>query len=317
MLPRPLLAMRLPTSPRSFLSHRTFASASSASYSSVLSSQTFTPSTKSSSSPTSAPLVILHGLFGSKQNWRSLSKALANRLGTDVIPLDLRNHGESFHADTHDYESMAEDVLAFVQKQGFDKINLMGHSMGGKVAMHFALSQQDVVNKLVVVDMAPTVGRPSSDFEIYLSGMNRVEAARVASKPEADRILAETVDDLPIRQFILTNLRAPPSKSLASSSSSSSSSPSPPYMSFRINLPVLEAALAKLWEFPLTNSGVTWAGDALFIAGSKARYITPQKEPSIRGFFPHADVKYLDAGHWVHSEKPEEFMELVTMFLRK
>ncbi|KAJ3165143.1 hypothetical protein HDU88_004863 [Geranomyces variabilis] len=308
LLPRPPLAGRLPAPARRLLSRRAFASAASApSSSSLLSSQTFLPaSSAETSSQPPAPLVILHGLFGSKQNWRSLSKALANRLGTDVIPLDLRNHGESFHADTHNYEVMAADVLAFVQKQGFDKINLMGHSMGGKVAMHFALSQQDMMNKLVVVDMAPTVGRPSSDFEVYLAGMNRVEEARVATKPEADRILAETVDSLPIRQFILTNLRAP-----------HSNSSSPSHMSFRINLPVLESALANLWNFPLTGTGVTWSGDALFIAGSKARYITPKKEPSIMGFFPRAEIKYLDTGHWVHSEKPEEFLDLVTKFIKR
>ncbi|KAI8819598.1 Alpha/Beta hydrolase protein [Fimicolochytrium jonesii] len=265
----------------------------------TLSFQRFSPPTGTARTSIS-PLVILHGLFGSKQNWRSLSKALASKLGTDVIPVDLRNHGESFHDARHDFETMAEDVREFLETEGLGKVNLVGHSMGGKVAMHYALQDGSRLDKLIVVDMAPAKQRQTKEFGGYVNVMKKVEAAKVTSKDQADKIMEEDVKDLSIRQFLLTNLRR---------------TPGDPHMTFRINLPALEESLESLWRFSLAGSGKTHDGPALFIAGTKARYITEESRPVIKEFFPRAVVVDVDAGHWVHAEKPEEFLRLVTAFL--
>ncbi|TPX56824.1 hypothetical protein PhCBS80983_g04261 [Powellomyces hirtus] len=167
--------------------------------------------------------------------------------------------------------------------------------------MHYALSGHSRLDKLVVVDMSPTNANLSSEFGLYITAMRKVEDAKVTSKDEANKILSETVDSLSVRQFILTNLRKLPGEST---------------MSFRINVPALESSLDSLWTFPHEGSGKTREGPTLFIGGKKARYITASKEPLIRKFFPNATIEYLDAGHWVHSEKPEEFVSLVTSFLK-
>ncbi|KAI9096497.1 Alpha/Beta hydrolase protein [Phlyctochytrium arcticum] len=251
---------------------------------------------------TISPLVILHGLFGSKQNWRSLSKALATRLGTDVYSLDLRNHGDSFHSESHDFPSMTSDVDHFLNDQGLDRVNLVGHSMGGKVSMHYALTHPEKLDHLVVVDMSPAPKDLGSQFGSYITAMQKVADAHVRNKAEAEAILAETISSAPVRQFILTNLK--PSNISGSG------------MRWRVNLSTLQQTLPNLWGFPYADTGKQWTGPALFIGGSKDRYITPEVHPSIYKYFPEAKIEMLEAGHWVHAEKPEEFAALLMNFVK-
>ncbi|KAJ3019290.1 hypothetical protein HKX48_002235 [Thoreauomyces humboldtii] len=244
-----------------------------------------TPIAPTSTLPPPSPIVILHGLFGSKQNWRSLSKLLANRMQTDVYALDLRNHGDSFHSASHSYPLMTEDLERFLDARGMDRVNLVGHSMGGKVVMNFALKEEarERLENLVVVDMSPAAQNLASEFGSYIQAMKRVLDVGVTTKDQADGILAQSIDSLSLRQFILTNLRKVPGDS---------------QMSFRINLPVLEESLNGLWKFPVKEGQAQYDGPTLFIGGKKANYITEKTKPVIRRYFPKAIIEELDAGHW-------------------
>ncbi|KAF8983084.1 hypothetical protein BGZ46_010903, partial [Entomortierella lignicola] len=140
----------------------------------------------------SQPIVILHGLFGSKQNWGSLSKSIASRLNTRVFTVDLRNHGESGHSQEHDYTNMANDVTCFLKEQNLDKPIVIGHSMGGKVAMYLALNHTPV-DRVVVVDMAPVKVKLSSEFAVYVDVMKDIQKAHVKKQSEADSIMKKSV----------------------------------------------------------------------------------------------------------------------------
>ncbi|KWU42475.1 alpha/beta-hydrolase [Rhodotorula sp. JG-1b] len=255
-----------------------------------------------SSSSSQAPVVVLHGLFGSKQNWRSLAKGMAQRLERDIITLDLRNHGQSPHRRECSYEDLAADVKAFIEQQ--EKLSdcvVVGHSMGGKVAMALALGGCEPVSKLVVVDISPAVGKISPEFQAYINAMHQIQDAKVQSRKEADDLLQETEPDLSVRQFLLTNLDR--------------ASPSDPYH-FRIPLPFLQNAIDEIGAFPYTPGERVYEKPSLFLKGSKSKYINSRNIPVIKQFFPNARLETLDAGHWVHAERPKEFIELLDDFCK-
>lgn len=254
------------------------------------------------------PLVILHGLFGSKQNWKSLSGAFANKLNTDVYALDLRNHGDSPHTEVHTYESMAADVGDFLRQQSLQDAILMGHSMGGKVAMSVALSDPKILGKLIVVDVAPIAGPLSGDFATYVKGMKEIEA--LLSKPEGshpafrksdgDTILQKYEQDIGVRQFLLTNLV----RDVESGK-----------MHFRVPLDILGRSLDVIGGFPHTPGLQHFDGPTLFVRGTKSRYVKDGYFDTIRGYFPRYKLAELPTGHWVHAEKPSEFLDVVTNFI--
>ena len=248
-------------------------------------------------------LVICHGLFGSKQNWRTLSKALAQKLRMQVFVLDLRNHGTSPHKAPNDYEHMAADVSRFLKDQGLNSgVNLLGHSMGGKVVMSVALNKEynSPLRTLISADMAAARGKISKEFIEYAYAMQRIEEAGVKSKSAADKLLAEVEPELSIRQFLLTN---------------SFIDPETKTLKFRIPLDILSTSIPAIGHFPYAPGEATWEGPALFVKGAKARYITERNEPITRGFFPNMRLETFDTGHWVHAEKPEQFIGLVKEFV--
>ncbi|GAA5870961.1 hypothetical protein JCM8547_000042 [Rhodosporidiobolus lusitaniae] len=250
-----------------------------------------------------APLVVLHGLYGSKQNWRSLAKGMATKFGRDVFTLDLRNHGVSPHKRECSYEDLAGDVKAFIEKeQQLDDCVVVGHSMGGKVSMSLALGGCDPVSKLVVVDIAPGVGKISPEFRAYLDAMKEIDAAKVMSRKEADVILQKTEPDIGVRQFLLTNMdRAAPSE---------------PYK-FRLPLHYLSNAIDEIGAFPYQPGEKVYEKPSLFLKGSKSKYINSKNIPLIKQFFPNSELVTLETGHWVHAEKPKEFVELLDKFLKQ
>ncbi|GAA6021250.1 hypothetical protein JCM8202_001914, partial [Rhodotorula sphaerocarpa] len=206
-----------------------------------------------SSGASHAPVLVLHGLFGSKQNWRSLAKGMAQRLGRDILTVDLRNHGHSPHRRECSYEDMAVDVKAFIEEQ--EKLHeciLVGHSMGGKVAMAVALVGCDPISKLAVVDISPAVGKISPEFQAYIHAMQEIQDARVHSRKEADQLLQKTEPDLGIRQFLLTNLDR--------------ASPSDPYH-FRVPLPFLQNAIDEIGAFPYEPGERVFDRPSLFLKG--------------------------------------------------
>ncbi|KAL8290008.1 hypothetical protein RQP46_002947 [Phenoliferia psychrophenolica] len=187
-----------------------------------------------------------------------------------------------------------------MEERQLEDVTVIGHSMGGKVAMALALRPTAALSRLVVVDMAPGVGKISPEFGAYLKGMQEITAAKVFNRKEADAILSKYESDLGVRQFLLTNL--------------SRETPTSPY-GFRLPLDFLEAAIGEIGEFPYASgSGTKWEGKALFLKGAKSKYINRKNIPLIEEFFPNMKLITLDAGHWVHAERPKEFMDAVAEF---
>ncbi|DAA77456.1 TPA_exp: hypothetical protein A8136_6716 [Trichophyton benhamiae CBS 112371] len=239
------------------------------------------------------PIIFIHGLFGSKQNNRGMSKVLASQLGTTVYAIDLRNHGDSPHVPEHNYDVMADDVENFIKNRNLEKPVLLGHSMGAKAAMHLALRAPDLISAIISVDNSPNKTKLSERFPAYIKSMQEIENAGVTKQSEADEILRRVEPSLPIRQFLLTNLAREQSGQA---------------LRFRIPLAILGESLPLLGDFPFTQSDtVQFSGPALFLRGTRSRYITDKSFPTIRRFFPNYKLMDIDAGHWLISENPEAF----------
>lgn len=253
------------------------------------------------SSVTSAPIIFMHGLFGSRKNNRTVSKVLARELGRHVYAVDLRNHGDSPHDPEHNYAAMADDVVAFVRSQGFAEPTLIGHSMGAKTAMAVALAEPAMVRDIVSVDNAPLDAQLGSDFGKYIQGMKRIDAAGVTKQSEADKILAEYEKDLPVRQFLLGNLHRPQGST---------------QQKFKVPLGIIAKELDNMGDFPFKDpEQARFEKPALFVRGTKSKYVPDEAIPLIGRFFPRFQMVDIEAGHWVISEKPEPFLKAVIEFL--
>ncbi|KAH7393573.1 prolyl oligopeptidase-like protein [Cadophora sp. MPI-SDFR-AT-0126] len=257
------------------------------------------PAKPSSSAPRA--IIFMHGLFGSKKNNRSISKALARDLGRPIYAVDLRNHGDSPHDPNHDYLSMANDVEGFMEEHGLKEPTLIGHSMGAKTAMTLALRSPELIHDIISVDNAPVDVALMSSFAQYIQGMKKIEESEVTKQVDADQILKNYEESLPIRQFLLTNMYQPPQTRTKK---------------FRIPLRILGSALGNLGDFPFKNPGeVRFEGPALFVRGTQSKYVPDESLPVIGEFFPRFRLADVDCGHWVISEKPEEFRQAVVEFL--
>ncbi|KAL3476820.1 Alpha/Beta hydrolase protein [Aspergillus californicus] len=259
--------------------------------------------------PSRNPIVFLHGLFGSKQNNRSISRALARDLKRQVYIVDLRNHGNSFHDPEHNYSVMGDDVAEFIHHHDLAKCVLIGHSMGAKAAMTVALNAPELVSSLIPVDNAPVNAPLRTDFGKYVRGMQHVEAASVSKQSDADKILQDYEESLPIRQFLLMNLvRSPEDQS----------------MKFRVPLSTLGGALGTLGGFPFAKpesgsdaGSQQYKGPTLIVRGTKSPYVSDDTFPAIKAFFPDSKVVDVEAGHWLISENPEGFRKAVVDFLQE
>jgi len=239
------------------------------------------------------PLVILHGLFGTLDNWGAQTKALSEHF--DVIAADLRNHGRSPHTDEMNYAAMSQDLLDLLDHLQLKRINLMGHSMGGKAAMQFALDHPERVARLIVVDIAPVTY--TARHNDVITGLKQIDLATLKSRGDADRILAEHVDSVATRAFLLKNLYRNQDKQFA----------------WRMNLPVLEQQYAEIGAAP---KGETYTGPVLFIKGGDSDYLQAEHQRPIQQLFPTAAFKIIaGAGHLPHVEKPTAFTRLVEKFL--
>ena len=243
--------------------------------------------------PTSAPpLLIAHGLFGSGRNWGVIARRLADR--REVLAVDMRNHGDSPRFATQSYADMAADLAEVIAAHG-GRADVLGHSMGGKAAMLLALTEGDMVNRLVVADIAPVAY--SHDQTRHIAAMRRLDLSGLTSRGEADLRLAATVTDPALRAFFLQSL------DLKST---------PP--GWRINLDVLEAEMPKIIGWPQVTG--RFDGPTLFLSGALSHYVLPDYRETIRALFPGARfAKLPGAGHWLHAEKPREFEETVRVFL--
>jgi len=242
------------------------------------------------------PVVILHGLLGSARNWATIAKRLAGTYR--VLAVDLRNHGSSPWADAMSYEAMAEDVAALVARLGLAQPAVVGHSMGGKVAMQLALSHGDAVGRLVVVDIAPV--RYERSFAPYIEAMQQVDLS-AARRSEVDESLKPAVPDAGVRAFLLQNLVS-----------------SDGGFAWRVNLPALSANMDGIMGFPESADRRSFEGPALFLAGGRSDYLRPVHRAGIERLFPRAEFEVIeDAGHWVHAERPADFLEALERFLER
>ncbi|HET7594674.1 MAG TPA: alpha/beta fold hydrolase [Stellaceae bacterium] len=241
------------------------------------------------------PLLILHGVFGSGRNWSSLAQHLA--AAHHVFALDARNHGASPWADSMSYADMIADVRAFQAARGLERVAVMGHSMGGKTAMLLALSRPEAVERLVVVDVAPVAYQPA--LAAYVQAMRAADLAGVSRRAQVDAQLAGAIASPGERAFLLQNLVLEGGQAR-----------------WRLNLPVLERFMPEISGFPELAQGVAFAGPALFIAGERSGYVRPEHGPVIERLFPKARIVQVpEAGHWLHAERPDAFLALVTPFL--
>lgn len=239
-------------------------------------------------------VILLHGLFGASDNWHPVASRLAERF--HVFALDQRNHGQSPHSAAMDYSLMAGDVDEFMAAHGLDTALVVGHSMGGKTAMQFALQFPGRVDKLVVADMAPRQYAPAHD-KIF-AALLALDLAVFQSRQPIEEALAGKIPNLVLRRFLLKNLGRN----------------SEGEFFWKINLP----GMAK--NYPLLCEPVIhpqpFTKPALFIRGGKSDYINAKDEPLIRELFPQSQIQTIaGAGHWVHAEATEEFLNLLTNFL--
>ena len=240
------------------------------------------------------PFVILHGFLGMSDNWKTLGNKFAEA-GYNIHLLDQRNHGRSPHTEEMNYEAMAGDLVHYCEAHGLKDIILLGHSMGGKVAMHVAATNPDLVYKLIIVDISPKYYPPHHD-EI-LEGLTALDNETFTSRGDAEDFLAKFIKNAGIRLFLLKNLYRKKDK-----------------LSLRLNLKVLKDNIERVGE-PLTT-GLKYEGPTLFIKGSLSNYITKEDEPLIHLHFPNAEILSIPgAGHWVHAEKMNEFYDAVMQFI--
>ncbi|WP_163398113.1 alpha/beta fold hydrolase [Flavobacterium fluviatile] len=242
------------------------------------------------------PFVIMHGFLGKSDNWKTLAGQYVEA-GFQVHILDLRNHGRSFHSDEWSYEAMSQDIFEYCQANNLDKIDLLGHSMGGKVAMLFAATHPEIVDKLIVADIGPKFYK--QHHQDILAGLNAVDFSVKPGRADVEEIVSQYVSDLGTRQFLLKNLYWK----------------EPGQLAFRFNLEVFNNNPDAIGK-PLAE-GLVFDKPTLFIRGGESRYILDSDVDAIRGYFPNLQLETIpNAGHWLHAENPKMFFDFTTAFLK-
>jgi pimeloyl-ACP methyl ester carboxylesterase len=256
-------------------------------------------------------VVFVHGLFGQGKNWTTIAKGLTDLHRVALV--DLPNHGHSPWTDRVDYVDMAALLAAELEQLG-EAVTLVGHSMGGKVAMQLALRRPELLRALVVVDVSPTVypvrgGRTddpdeeASPFAAYIDAMRTLDLDALQSRGEADEALRAAVPSTMVRSFLLQSLVR---EGLGRDGG----------WRWRLNLAALDRDLGELRGFPEPPPGATFDGPVLWIAGANSTYVLPEDRPRMDALFPGTRlVTIKNAGHWVHSEQPEIFLETLRRFL--
>jgi pimeloyl-ACP methyl ester carboxylesterase len=243
--------------------------------------------------PVHPPLVIAHGLFGSGRNWGVIARRLAD--SRHVWAVDMRNHGESPRFSSHGYPDLAADLAEVIRHLGAP-VDLLGHSMGGKAAMHLALTDPSLIRRLVVADIAPVAY--GHDQTRHIEAMRALDLSDLTTRGEADRRLSALIEDAALRAFFLQSLDL-----------KAEGGPR-----WRLNLDTLEAEMPKIVGWPGTQG--EFPRPALFLTGAESHYVKPEYRDTIRALFPAARfAKIPGAGHWLHAEKPREFEETVRVFL--
>jgi pimeloyl-ACP methyl ester carboxylesterase len=242
------------------------------------------------------PLVILHGLFGSSDNWRTLARRFSKYFETHL--LDLRNHGRSPHDAEMTYEAMATDVGWYITSEGLAPVHVLGHSMGGKVAMWLTLQHPDLVNKLIVADIAPRE-HPAGHHDI-LEALCSLDLVTLPSRERADELIRDRVPEPRVRKFLLKNLHRKRSGGFE----------------WKLNLPAIKNNYDSIRGWP-GSSSMRSEKEALFISGTRSDYVTEDDSDAIMEIFPRARFVDIEAGHWLHADKPRQFFKHCLSFLNE
>ncbi len=252
-------------------------------------------------------MVILHGLYGASDNWVSIARQL--EADYRIFILDQRNHGQSPHSDIHDYENMAGDLLEFFNDKNIDKAHLIGHSMGGKTVMRFALQNPERINKLVVLDIAPksyasfsNYAQITNNHQLIIDSMLNVDFQNISSRQDIDQQLSAHLPDTKLSQFLLKNIERKKDGSYQ----------------WRLNLPIIKSSLEQIMDGfseldPETHQAKI---PSIFIRGEKSGYVMDEDTLIMRKFFKDAEmVSIPNAGHWLHAEQPELLIKTLAYFL--
>lgn len=244
-------------------------------------------------------IVLIHGLFGTLDNLNMVAKPLSEQYC--VTSIDVRNHGDSFHANTMDYAELAQDVIRLLDHLKIKKCLLLGHSMGGKIAIQIAIEQPKRIEKLLVADIAP-VTYPPHHLKI-IEGLQAIDLTKVKSRKDADVQLAPYVDDINIRQFLLRNLTKNDQNEFT----------------FKCSLVNISESYAQIMQAnKLPDDKAPYSGETLFIKGGKSDYILPEHSEAIAKILPNSKAKVIQgAGHWLHAEKSIAFNKIVAGFIKR
>ena len=242
------------------------------------------------------PLLILHGFLGMSDNWKTIGLQFASD-GFQVHLLDLRNHGRSFHSDEFSYELMVQDVYEYCLANNLEKINMIGHSMGGKTAMLFAVTYPERIEKLIIADIGPKFY--PQHHQTILQGLNAVDFSKKPSRSEVEEIMSHYITDFGTRQFLLKSLYWQ----------------EPGQLAFRFNLAVFNKKIEEIGKALPENA--VFSKPTLFIRGGKSDYILNEDFDNLKKHFPDSTIETIpDAGHWLHAENPKMFCKIASSFLK-
>ena len=246
---------------------------------------------------TGTPVLILHGLFGCKRNWTGIAKGLANT--HQVFTLDMRNHGESRHSSEMTYPDMAADITRFIEQHKLGRCPVIGHSMGGKASMILALTRPELVERLLILDIAPVTY--DHDYSDYVNTMKDINLSQVSKRGDVEPIIASVVDNPAIQAFLMQNLVTNEHGGYR----------------WRVNLDAFTAHMPDILGFPEISDQHTYTAKTLFLGGRQSDYIAAPYQSEIKRLFPTAEVDFIDdAGHWVHADQPQAVLARFQAFLK-
>ncbi|MUV05074.1 alpha/beta fold hydrolase [Flavobacterium rakeshii] len=241
------------------------------------------------------PLLIIHGFLGMSDNWKTLGGQYSEK-GYQVHAIDMRNHGKSFHSEEFDYNAMVQDIYDYCLYYKLEKIDVIGHSMGGKASMFFAMAHPEMLDRLVIADIGPKYYRPH--HQDILAGLNAVDFSVKPGRSDVEEILKKYIDDFGTRQFLMKNLYWK----------------EPGQLDFRFNLKVLTDKIENIGA--ALPEGSVYDGPVLFLRGDRSNYIKDEDFEMIHNHFPKAIIKDIkNAGHWLHAENPKDFVAETLEFL--
>lgn len=241
------------------------------------------------------PIIILHGLFGMLDNWNSIGNKLADNY--TVYLVDQRDHGKSDKSTEFDYDLLAHDLKNFCVEQGLSKVNLIGHSMGGKTAMTFANEYPEMIDKVMIVDITPKTY--AGGHELIFEAILGVPIAKITKRSEVDELLSTKIKNLGVRQFLMKNLNRKKEGGFE----------------WKANFQLLHDSYENIKGMPSLRKDSDL--DILFIKGEMSDYITADDESRIKEYFPKAQIETIpNAGHWVHAEKPKELLDRIYSFFQ-